>query len=218
MSHSATAWAMQQKGLKPTTKIVLYYLSDCHNHETGKCFPSLNYLAKRCEMDRSTVIKHIDYLVSLGLISKNKERRDDNGWASNSYVLNFRTPLLENTTRASGKTQLPLVGKRDTNLGSNNLGSNNNNMRTFEKFWNAYPKKKGKDKAIKAWDKVCKDHNVDEVLCALENHNVYWKGIDSQFIPYPASWLNGKRWEDELEKPQENTVVNVAAAFLKGEL
>ena len=35
MSHYMTALAMKQKGLKPATKIVLYWIADHHNGETG---------------------------------------------------------------------------------------------------------------------------------------------------------------------------------------
>jgi hypothetical protein len=41
MSHYMTALAMKQRGLKPAAKIVLYWLADHHNGETGRCFPSL---------------------------------------------------------------------------------------------------------------------------------------------------------------------------------
>jgi hypothetical protein len=39
MSHEATNWAIQQRGLKPTTTIVLWHLCDRHNPDFG-CFPS----------------------------------------------------------------------------------------------------------------------------------------------------------------------------------
>jgi hypothetical protein len=38
MSHDATNWAIQQRGLKPTTKIVLWHLCDRFNPDFG-CFP-----------------------------------------------------------------------------------------------------------------------------------------------------------------------------------
>lgn len=39
---------------------------------------------------------------------------------------------------------------------------------------------------------------------SLPSHLSYWKaiGTEPQFIPYPASWLNGHRFEDELEMPK----------------
>ena len=35
MSHKATVWAIQQRGLKPATKIVLWFLCDRHNPDSA---------------------------------------------------------------------------------------------------------------------------------------------------------------------------------------
>ncbi|PKP62913.1 MAG: GntR family transcriptional regulator, partial [Alphaproteobacteria bacterium HGW-Alphaproteobacteria-8] len=35
MSHDATNWAIQRRGLKPATKIVLWHLCDRHNPDFG---------------------------------------------------------------------------------------------------------------------------------------------------------------------------------------
>jgi hypothetical protein len=43
MSHDATNWAIQRRGLKPTTKIVLWHLCDRFNPDFG-CFPSQDRL------------------------------------------------------------------------------------------------------------------------------------------------------------------------------
>jgi hypothetical protein len=40
------------------------------------------------------------------------------------------------------------------------------------------------------------------VLDALVAHAAVWStwaSADRQFVPHPATWLNGKRWEDEVE-------------------
>ncbi len=54
MSHAATNWAIQQRGLKPTTKIVLWHLCDRFNPDYG-CFPSQERLAHDCEISRATL-------------------------------------------------------------------------------------------------------------------------------------------------------------------
>jgi hypothetical protein len=51
MSHEATNWAIKQRGLKPTTKIVLWHLCDRFNPDYG-CFPSQARLAHDCEISR----------------------------------------------------------------------------------------------------------------------------------------------------------------------
>ena len=74
----------------------------------------------------------------------------------------------------------------------------------FDQFWAAYPRKQAKEKAWKAWKKL----DPDEALCrrmaeALERHrrSQQWQRDGGAYIPYPASWLNGHRWEDETDLP-----------------
>jgi len=69
MSHEATNWAIKQRGLKPTTKIVLWHLCDRFNPDYG-CFPSQERLAHDCEISRSTLNRHLDDLESRGLIHR----------------------------------------------------------------------------------------------------------------------------------------------------
>jgi len=69
MSHAATNWAIQQRGLKPTTKIVLWHLCDRFNPDYG-CFPSQVQLAYDCEISRATLNRHLDDLETCGLIRR----------------------------------------------------------------------------------------------------------------------------------------------------
>jgi uncharacterized protein YdaU (DUF1376 family) len=71
----------------------------------------------------------------------------------------------------------------------------------FPQFWKLYPNKKGKAAAEKAWKKL----KVTDELFALITKGLgkqcvspAWTKDDGQFIPHPATWLNGKRWEDEV--------------------
>lgn len=73
---------------------------------------------------------------------------------------------------------------------------------SFLKFWACYPKKKSKTSALKAFEKINPD---DELLCAMlsaveiQKKSSDWVKDNGQYIPYPATWLNGSRWEDEQE-------------------
>ena len=69
MSHYATNWALQQRGLKPTTKIVLWHLCDRFNPDYG-CFPSQNRLAYDSEISRSTLNDHLGHLETAGLLRR----------------------------------------------------------------------------------------------------------------------------------------------------
>lgn len=70
----------------------------------------------------------------------------------------------------------------------------------FESFWSAYPKKKAKEAARKAWVKLKPDETLGtEIIQAVTESakSKDWLKDDGKFIPYPATYLNGKRWEDE---------------------
>ncbi len=69
MSHEATNWAIKQRGLKPTTKIVLWHLCDRYNPDYG-CFPSQDRLAHDCEISRSTLNDHLGQLEAGGLLRR----------------------------------------------------------------------------------------------------------------------------------------------------
>jgi hypothetical protein len=69
MSHKATNWAIQQRGLKPATKIVLWFLCDRHNPDFG-CFPTQARLADDAEMSVSALNDHLARLEELRLIHR----------------------------------------------------------------------------------------------------------------------------------------------------
>jgi len=72
----------------------------------------------------------------------------------------------------------------------------------FQKFYAAYPRKVAKEDAVKAWSNIqdITEELVDKMIQVIE-HNLKtetWKKSEMNFIPYPATWLNGKRWNDEI--------------------
>jgi len=78
----------------------------------------------------------------------------------------------------------------------------------FELFWKAYPKKRNKGQAERAFKKAAPDEQLMAViLTAIERakKSAQWLKEDGQFIPYPATWLNARGWEDEFTIPQGGT-------------
>lgn len=75
-------------------------------------------------------------------------------------------------------------------------------MEEFDQFWAAYPKKVAKADARKAWAQT-KDirPSLPELLSKIQANckTESWMKSAGTFIPYPATWLRGERWEDELE-------------------
>lgn len=76
-----------------------------------------------------------------------------------------------------------------------------NPLAGFEAFWSAYSKKNSKGQAQKAWVKLSPDDDLqNRIMTALENakRSEQWLTQGGRFIPYPATWLNARGWEDEL--------------------
>jgi hypothetical protein len=72
----------------------------------------------------------------------------------------------------------------------------------FRRFWECYPKKVNKAAAIRAWKKEAAivREVQEKIMAALVLHKQQygWRKDNGQYIPNPATWLNGRRWEDEL--------------------
>lgn len=73
----------------------------------------------------------------------------------------------------------------------------------FDDWWAVWPKKVGKDAALKKWKsgKGEFDSMADQLIIDVENRKANcwnWLKDNGQFIPNPATYLNGKRWEDDL--------------------
>jgi phage replication O-like protein O len=71
----------------------------------------------------------------------------------------------------------------------------------FDEFYLWYPRKKSKKTAIDAFKKIDMTNELFEQIMrslCLDIASKQWK--DEQHIPYPATWLNQKRWEDSHDK------------------
>ena len=68
----------------------------------------------------------------------------------------------------------------------------------FDRFWEAYPKKKSKPLALKAWLKHKPDIDVVIKSLTIFKKCDQWTKNKGEFIPYPASWLNAEGWNDEV--------------------
>jgi len=88
---------------------------------------------------------------------------------------------------------------------------NNIYARNFISFWEAYPNRKSKKKAQDVWQKLEKREDMKTLLPVLldaiekQKQSKEIQRAKGEFVsewPYPATWLNGKRWEDEVEIKQ----------------
>ena len=106
MSHKATNWAIQQRGLKPATKLVLWYLCDRHNPDYG-CFPSQAQLAEDAEISVSSLNDHLAKLEAAGLIRRQQRiNRRTRRVENTRYILGFEDDFAQDPS--------PEIGDGDT--------------------------------------------------------------------------------------------------------
>lgn len=77
-----------------------------------------------------------------------------------------------------------------------------NTLEWFGEFWAAYPRKIGKGAAEKAWRKIAPDEALSIGIVKAVNEQracEQWQREGGKYIPHAATWLNGKRWEDEVK-------------------
>jgi hypothetical protein len=79
----------------------------------------------------------------------------------------------------------------------------------FDAFWAVYPKKRSRSDAEKAWRKLAPSPELRQRIqdaIAVQRTDPRWVEDDGRWIPFPAKWITGRRWEDhvvvERPKPQ----------------
>lgn len=79
----------------------------------------------------------------------------------------------------------------------------------FNQFWSEYPRKVSKQEAIKAFSKVS-ENEIPLLMEVLKKYkcSAGWLDNGGRFIPHPATWLNQRRWEDEIDIQIDQNPVN----------
>jgi len=70
----------------------------------------------------------------------------------------------------------------------------------FNEFWSAYPRKVGKSAVYKVWKRLNPNAELfARILTAIGRAAAteQWQRESGRFIPYPLTWLNQGRWDDD---------------------
>jgi hypothetical protein len=77
-------------------------------------------------------------------------------------------------------------------------------LEPFDHFWRAYPRKVARKDAKKAFEQLNPSPELlREILEAIERHKLSDQWQELKYIPYPATYIRGERWYDELETNEE---------------
>lgn len=83
----------------------------------------------------------------------------------------------------------------------------------FTEFWGAYPKRKAKGEAEKAWLSMRGSDHLDDILAGIASSRKtdQWQKDGGKYIPNPATWLRSRGWEDSNEPISAKVIIPMVA-------
>lgn len=132
--------------------------------------------------------------------TKYREKQAVNGakrWVGNAKPHAKDEPNACSPSPSPSPSNTPIVPKGD----EGEVEPKSQYSEQFEQFWLAYPKRVGKGAAWKAWQKAKDKPPFAAIHAAImaQTSTEQWRKADGQFIPLPATWLNQRRWDDEVK-------------------
>lgn len=172
----------------------------------GYCWPTNEQLAEDHRKNARTIVRTLRELESAGYIATEVIRDQKNMVVERRIWLDANARAgLEFLRKPPDKNVMTPPDKNVKYIKENNINTNNpltptGESELFDEFWATYPKHVAKKSARRAWDKLHADRDLlDALLNALEwqTRTGAWQRDGGRYVPNPATWLNGRRWEDE---------------------
>lgn len=167
-------------------------------------------IAKESKDGRDGILSAMAELVESGYVSRKKM-----GSGRVEYTI-WVNPEQEFTVQEP-EQEKPTVGKAHRGKSrsiSNTDKLNNTELETtksFEQFWDVYPRRIAKTKAEQSWNKIkMTPELLQKILTSVHTYRQteQWMKDEGAYIPHPATWLNQERWDDEISPtPQVKPVV-----------
>lgn len=169
-------------------------------------------------LGKSQISSALQKLLDEGLIVKgnyNKVAYDRTAWYAVTELGDtmFRKPINANTENqrfdlskigngnSENREPIPYINpdkKQDINTKRKRAESVI--LSGFNDFWAVYPKKDAKQAAERAWLKLKPDDDLKQAIIAGVRRDAdgRWKDAERRYIPNPSTYLNQRRWEDEV--------------------
>lgn len=198
--------------LKANEKLLYCEITALCN-KNGYCYATNSYFAALYEVHKNTIGSWINNLVKQGYLKTEIIYKKPTKQIVQRRIYIASKPINKEVDTYQSKDDEPTNENIDTpinqiieeNITREEYYKKNKEKiykkESFEIFYKAYPRKTQKQNALRAFEKI---HNslppIDELIAILEKHKRTRQWQDKQYIPHPATWLNQKRWEDELNE------------------
>lgn len=210
--------------------LYLFYYKTAKWQKTNQIYATDEYTRKCLNWSNNKLVETKRKLKELKLIEI-IQNKNDKGQINKWYIkINYYDDQKLSFTTNGKNQQLdyPEVEKFNYKMliNNNKMLINNNNMLNnkkinkkenivsedtpsldpkFKIFWEAYPKKVDKIRAEKIFKKLkVSDELLNTMLEQIKKYK-QTKSVKEGFILNPSTWLNNRRWEDEITTTEENT-------------
>lgn len=173
--------------------------------EPGQIVTSMEKLSERLGLSRSAIRRTLDKLKTTGEVTIQTNNHWTTVTLANWAEYQEAQPTTGRPKRQPTADHRPTADrpaattKEEKALEEGKKGINTDG---FDDFWSAYAYAKKKPDAIKAWARLSAE---DRAACMAKVPAFVQSKPDKQFRPYPASFLNGRMWEDEIIFPLFST-------------
>ena len=145
------------------------------------------------------VIDHLNEKKDNGNIQMYRINKDYSTWKplskkitvikNDNKSLSKKRPSIDNTKEITP----PTPSKGDAGAAASH------DVERLEKFWSAYPRKGGREKLEAVWKILLPAQELLETMLKtleVQKKSPEWKKESGRFIPFPAKWLQDRKWED----------------------
>lgn len=218
MSNKISNLVQTKKIGSLTKKAILMYMADKASDDGSGIWVSKKNMAADLEMTDRAVRIHIKDMIAMGVLVEAGQRQCKTGYTVD-YTINVDVVESLGSTREATEQHAPLNDVHpypcmtftptpeprspkpslEPSKEPNTSSKDDEVNYYFDQLWSLYPRKVGKGQARKAFKAASKKADFYDLLPKLMDYVQTLEGKDKQFIPHLATWLNGERWEDEVE-------------------
>lgn len=218
-------WLLERKEVSHGAK--LCYAKLCqYAGKDGICFPKQEKIANNIGLEsRRQSIRLIQELESYNLIFTikpgkkcvNRYKFLYHPWMGDvTFLSHHNMPNIPKMSHHNiPKMSLPIeIESKEESIRESSTTTNTNTRahlkKSFENFWKEYPKKRSKGQAEKVWLKIMsgespvEERTISQAVLRAKT-SADWQKENGRYIPHPATWLNARGWEDEIQTGKEET-------------
>ena len=174
--------------------LLLLALADFASDDGGNVFPSVEKMAEKTRASRRTVQRNLRKLEDEGVLIEVRP-------ASQRFPAEYRIVLeaLRRPPEGEGRHGDTQTVKKNPSRESVNGREREKILKEeFDDWYQHYPKKVSRGAAEKALARARREGvSLETLIAGAKRYAAEMAGKESQFIRYPATWLNGKCWLDE---------------------